>query len=315
MMGLAKVLELPLVSVVIPSYNHAQYLRECIDSVLNQSYTRIEVIVVDDGSTDESLDLLRSYGDRIRLLQQCGGRQARARNMALAAATGELVAFLDSDDRYIPERIDAAVAAFLQHPETDVVWGDFRLIDGRGKALRDVRWKPRLTDFRLELISGNPICNAVATVRRSAIEAIGGFDERTPRACDGAAWYQIAALGGKFLHLDQVLLEYRIHGANDSRGFVGMTLDRDTALVSAVRAFVQNEVIVDPHIKRWVRRQLIRQFAFRAAAEAQRSLSTRMLSRATATVLEHLGSPANLQMLAFMRRLRQFVKGQVAESV
>ena len=131
---------LPMVSVIVPSFNHAPYLRECIDSVLSQDHAPLELIVVDDGSTDGSLAILRSYGDRIHLLQQQGGRQARARNLALAVARGELVAFLDSDDRYRAGRLSAAVAAFQAQPRAALVWADHAFIDGQGRPLGERRW-------------------------------------------------------------------------------------------------------------------------------------------------------------------------------
>lgn len=287
-----------MVSVIIPSFNHARYLRECVDSVLAQDHPLLEVIVVDDGSTDASLDILRSYGSRIRLLQQQGGRQARARNLALGVARGEFIAFLDSDDRYRPGRLSAAVAAFHAQPQAALVWADHVLIDEQGVAQREVRWTPREPDFRRELIAGNPICNATATVRRSVLDEIGGFDERVPRVCDGAAWYQIAARGHAFVHLPQHVLDYRLHGGNDSARFAPMTHDRDTALLAAAQAYLQQGVLKGPVDLTWLRGVLLRQFAFRAAAWVQRQLQGGVLPEWRARSYEVLGSDAGLQVFA-----------------
>ena len=287
-----------LVTVIIPSFNHARYLRECVDSVLMQDHAALEVIVVDDGSSDGSLDILRSYGRRIQLLQQQGGRQARARNLALSVARGELIAFLDSDDRYRPGRISAAVAAFHAQPQAALVWADHVLIDEQGAALGEVRWAPRGADFRCELISGNPICNATATVRRSVLDEIGGFDERVPRVCDGAAWYQIAARGHAFVHLPQALLDYRQHGGNDSARFAPMTHDRDTALLAAAQAYLQRGVLSTPAELAWLRGALLRQFAFRAAAWVQRQLGRSVAGEWRARAYEALGSEAGLRAFA-----------------
>jgi glycosyltransferase involved in cell wall biosynthesis len=294
----------PCVSVIIPSYNHAPYLRECIDSVLAQDHPNTEVIVVDDGSTDASLDILRAYGNRIGLLQQRGGRQARARNLGLGVARGELVAFLDSDDRYLPGRISSAVAALDAAPGVDVVWADYRRIDAQGSVLAEARWSPADADFRRELIAGNPICNATVTLRRRVLDEIGGFDERVPRVCDGAAWYQIAARGHRFLHLDRLVLDYRLHGANDSSRFAAMTHDRDTALLAAAQAYLRFGVLSTPADKAWLRAALLRQFGFRAAAWLQREGWRGPLSEWRARCYEVLGSSAALAGFARLHAMK-----------
>ncbi len=293
-----------MVSVLIPSFNHARYLRECVDSVLAQDHTPMEVIVVDDGSTDGSMDILRSYGSRIVLLQQQGGRQARARNLALGVARGEFIAFLDSDDRYRPGRISAAVAAFHAQPQAGLVWADHVLIDEAGGERQPVRWAPRDADFRRELIAGNPICNATATVRRSVLDDIGGFDERVPRVCDGAAWYQIAARGHAFVHLPLLLLDYRQHGGNDSARFAPMTHDRDTALLAAAQAYLQRGVVSTAAEMAWLRGALLRQFAFRAAAWVQREMGSSATSQWRARGYEALGSHAGLGLLARLQTVK-----------
>lgn len=295
---------LPWVTVIIPSFNHARYLRECVDSVLKQDYPLMQVVVVDDGSTDGSMDILRSYGERITLLEQQGGRQARARNLGLGVARGELVAFLDSDDRYLPGRVRSAVEVFLARPEVDLVWGDYRFIDSHGAVIAEARWSARHPDFRRELIAGNPICNATVTVRRRVLDEIGGFDERVPRVCDGAAWYQVAARGHRFVHLDRLVLDYRIHGRNDSSRFAPMTRDRDTALVSAAQAYAHFGLIASPADKSWLRGALARQFAFRAAAWVQRDLSPGPVGRLGARCLEALGSDAGLRFFARLQSLK-----------
>jgi glycosyltransferase involved in cell wall biosynthesis len=298
---LATTLADPLVSVIIPSYNHAAYLRECVDSVLAQDYPNIEVIVVDDGSTDASVDILRAYGDRIILLHQARGRQARARNLGLSVAKGELVAFLDSDDRYLPRRIASAVEALCASPEVDVVWGDYRLVDASGAVVSEARWAASAGDFRRELIAGNPICNATVTLRRHVLDDIGGFDERAPRVCDGAAWYQIAARGHRFLHLDCLVLDYRLHDGNDSSPFAPMTRDRDTALVAAAQAYVRFGIVSTPLDKSWLCSALVRQFSFRAAAWVQRERSRGVTSELRARLYELMGSDIGLRLLAWLR--------------
>ncbi len=316
----------PKVSVIIPSFNHAAYLRECVDSVLSQDHPNTEVTVVDDGSSDGSLAILQSYGERIQLIQQRGGRQARARNLGLRVASGELIAFLDSDDRYLPGRLSAAVAAFQAQPEAEVVWGDYRRIDDHGALMAEARWPGSADDFRRVLIASNPICNATVTLRRRVLDEIGGFDERVPRVCDGAAWYQIAARGHRFVHLDRLMLDYRLHRANDSSRFAPMTHDRDTALVSAAQAYVQFGVLRTAADLAWLERAMLRQYSFRAAAWVRRARARGALNGALggvdsaravhpvhewrARLYEKLGSDAGLSMLARLHAFKHRVIGR-----
>jgi len=295
----------PLVSVVIPSFNHARYIRECLDSVLAQGYRPLELVVVDDGSTDGTAEIIRGYGSSVRLLEQSNGRQARGRNIGLAHARGELVAFLDSDDRYLPDRISAAVAVFRDRPDTDVVWSDYRVLDATGRALEEVRYAPRSPDFARDLLWGNPICNASVTVRLSTLLAIGGFDERVPRACDGLAWYRIAAAGGRFVHLARPLIEYRLHGGNDGRSFVPMTRERDLALTVGVKEYLSHGRLPDRADLRWARGAMVRQLSFRAAASVERALGDGLAGRLRARGLDVLGSDAGLRLLAVIRSVKR----------
>lgn len=291
--------------MVIPSYNHADYLKECVDSVLMQTPAPLQVIVVDDGSSDGSVALLQSYGNRITLLQQRRRRQACARNAGLAVAQGELVAFLDSDDRYRSGRLAAAVAAFQADAEATLVWSDFCTINAEGQPVGGYRWQAQAgADFRRTLIAGNPICNATVTVKRDALLAIGGFDERIPRACDGAAWFQLAARGHRFVHLPHGLVDYRLHGGNDSRAFAAMARDRDVALQSAAASYLENGVLSTPADLTWLRGVLVRQFSFQAAAWVQRQQVPGRHVQPLAWALEALGSDTGLRGFAFLKFLK-----------
>ncbi len=297
----------PTVSVIIPSFNHRAYLQECVDSALLQVPAPLQVIVVDDGSSDGSLPLLQSYGSRITLLQQTRARQARARNAALAVAQGDLVAMLDSDDRYRPGRLAAAVAAFQADEQACVVWSNYRSIDAAGGLICSHRHASAGADFRRTLIAGNPICNATVTVRRRALLAIGGFDERFPRACDGAACYQLAARGLRFVHLAGEWVDYRRHGSNDGRAFAAMAHDRDGALLAAAQAYLAHGVLSTAQEWAWLRQVLLRQFAFGAAAWVQRQLGTGPLSRARAAALQSLGSSAGLRFFAGLKSAKDML--------
>ena len=126
----------PLVCIVIPSLNQARYLASAIDSVLAQDYPHVEVFVADGGSTDSTLEILRGYGDRIAFRSRPGGGQAAAINAGFARTDAEIVAWLDSDDRYCEGAITTAVAALERAPEAALVYGEGDLIDAAGGVLR-----------------------------------------------------------------------------------------------------------------------------------------------------------------------------------
>ena len=112
----------PLVSVIIPTYNNAAYLVESVESVLNQSYRNIELIVVDDGSTDNTQAVLAGFGDRLRYVRKANGGPSSARNLGIQMARGQLIAFQDADDLWLPEKLALQVAYFHLHPEVGVVF-------------------------------------------------------------------------------------------------------------------------------------------------------------------------------------------------
>jgi hypothetical protein len=223
------------------------------------------------------------------------------------------------------------VQAFRNDPAAALVWSDYRRVDAEGRVLEVRRWTPHDphdshaghdTRFARELIAGNPICNATATVRRTVLDEIGGFDERVPRVCDGAAWYQIAARGHRFVHLPLPLLDYRAHGANDSLRFALMTRDRDAALISGLQAYQRFGVLAGADDLRWARGAMTRQFAFHAAALAQGELArlgprppgTATLGAVLERIYGALGSNAGLRALGLLQRLKNRVARRPAPS-
>ena len=125
----------PTVSVVIPTYNYGRYICETIDSALAQTYKPLEVIVVDDGSTDDTRERLAAYSDRIRYILQKNSGPAAARNTGIVAAQGEFVALLDSDDLWLPEKVERQVALYLREQDAGIVATQRFAIDETGQRL------------------------------------------------------------------------------------------------------------------------------------------------------------------------------------
>jgi len=181
----------PRVSVIIPTYNRAWSLHEAVQSVLKQTYTDYEIIVVDDGSTDETATLLHNYGSVIAMHQPRQGVSA-ARNQGVRAARGELLAFLDSDDFWLPEKLSVQVRYFDDNPEavicqTEETWvrRGVRVNPGRRhRKQAGMIFKPSLA---LCLVSPSAVM-----LRRSLFVSVGGFDDQLPACEDYDLWLRIS---------------------------------------------------------------------------------------------------------------------------
>jgi glycosyltransferase involved in cell wall biosynthesis len=205
---------LPLVTVVTPSLNQGRFIRETIESVLTQSYPRVEYLVMDGGSDDETISILQQYSGRLAWVSKRDGGQAAAINEGWRRGTGEILAWLNSDDVYLPGAIDAAVAHFLSHPETDVVYGEAHHIDGEGHFIaryptEAFAWN-RLKDTCF-------ISQPTAFIRRSALARVGFLDEALRFCMDYDLWIRLGRTG-HFAALPDLLALSRLHAATKTIG-------------------------------------------------------------------------------------------------
>jgi glycosyltransferase involved in cell wall biosynthesis len=198
--------EVPLVSIVTPSFNQGRFIEETIRSVVDQDYPRIEHIIVDACSTDETIEILRLY-PHLRWVSEPDDGQADALNKGFAMAEGDIFAWLNADDLYLPGAVSTAVEA-LQESGADLVHGGWRQIDERGNTIRDV--EPVPFDLRRQLEERNAVAQPGAFFTRAAFEAVGGLDIRYRYAMDYELWLK---LGERFRvrHVDRVLAAYRYH--------------------------------------------------------------------------------------------------------
>jgi len=199
------------VSVVVPCFNAARWIRDAIDSVLAQTYDDVELVVADDGSTDESPAVVRSYGGRLRYLRQENAGPSAARNLALRAATGEYVALLDADDRFHPTKLARQLAAFAERPDAGAVYCGWRLVDGEGIELPERGWPRTDGDLVDRLVLGNLFHPVAVVLRRAPVDAAGGFDERLPVNEDWDLFLRIGRRGARWAFVDEALCDYRIH--------------------------------------------------------------------------------------------------------
>jgi len=201
----------PLVSVIIPVHNAADLVADGVASALNQTWPNCEVIVVDDGSSDDTVRRLEPFGDSVRVIRQEHRGPAVARNTGLRAARGVWAAFLDSDDLWRPEKLARCMAALAAHPAAGVaytaVW-IHELESGRRYLLPQYTRSGRMAeDLFLECRGVN---TSTLVVRRSCLDAIGGFDEELFRAQDWDLMLRLAERTD-YLHVPEPLTERRLH--------------------------------------------------------------------------------------------------------
>ena len=192
----------PLVSVVVPVYNVAGFLREALDSLFAQDYEPFEVVVVDDGSTDGSGAIARSYPG-VRYLRQENQGPAAARNAGIAAARGEIVAFADADDVQLPTRLSVQVGYLIEHPDTSATLGRQVWITPPPGAVPDVVWGD---------LDGIPAMTMVA--RRRTLAELGGFDPRLRGPEDTDLLIRMREGGRRFVVLPEIVMRRRYHGEN-----------------------------------------------------------------------------------------------------
>jgi glycosyltransferase involved in cell wall biosynthesis len=215
----------PLISLVVPTYNRARYLGDCIRSALAQGLGDFEIVVADDGSTDGTAALVEGLRDpRLRYLRKPHGGASETRNFAIAAARGEFVFNLDSDDVLLVDTLESYAQAQRAFPEVDVFYADLIVTDARLQALRALTypdWYGRNADLIGELLAGSPVPNGGAMIRRRAFERLGGYDPAFARAHD-YEWWSRAAGSLAFKRVDTTSLAWRWHDANMSSGSVAI---------------------------------------------------------------------------------------------
>ncbi|GAB6171926.1 glycosyltransferase [Paradesulfitobacterium aromaticivorans] len=211
-------MQMPNVSVVIPTYNHARYLHSALNSVIGQSYPNLEVLVIDDGSTDDTVAVVKPYRSNIKYIYKENGGTASALNLGLSRATGKYICWLSADDVFLEHKVAKQVALMESNPSLGFSYTSFEVIDGEGKKQYDVHspYFPDKQELVRKLMEGCFINGSSVIMRRSALESTGYFDESLPQAHDFDLWLRLLrqyACG----FLDEILLAYRWHGQNMSR--------------------------------------------------------------------------------------------------
>lgn len=225
----------PLVSAIMAAYNGEKYIREAIESVFAQTYPNMELIVVDDGSTDSTDEILKSYGDTLTYVWQENQGPAAARDLAISHARGEFVANLDHDDVWLREKTTKQVETFRAAPELDVVFGLAETMDANGNTMRVAGctpqgWHLRALDLPFaayvcdgdvlaRLVEENVIWHSTVMMRRRAFLEAGGYDAQLKGVDDYELWLRLAAGGCKFGVVGSVVYRSRSHPKRMSQDF------------------------------------------------------------------------------------------------
>lgn len=198
----------PTISIVTPSYNQARYLEETIRSVLGQAYLKLEYFVMDGGSTDESVDIIRLYESQLTgWVSEKDRGQAEAINKGFARCTGDIVSWINSDDFYLPGAFQAAIQAFEQHPQAGLIYGDVLSVDADSQPFNIQRFRPySLTD----LMSFNIISQPAVFMKRSVLEKAGYLDLQYHLLLDHHLWLRMARLA-PMVYIPKTLAAARYH--------------------------------------------------------------------------------------------------------
>lgn len=202
----------PSVTVVIPTYNGARFLRDAIDSALAQTWKDLEVLVIDDGSTDETPSVLAAYGTQLRSMRKPNGGTASALNVGIRAARGEWVAWLSSDDMWEPTKIERQMEAARRHPDAGLIYTDYLQVDDEGRTIGLFRGPcPKGRVGRVLRILRTMYINANSTlIRRTVFDSVGFYDETEPTALDLDMFLRIIERYD-IVHVPEPLLKYRVH--------------------------------------------------------------------------------------------------------
>jgi glycosyltransferase involved in cell wall biosynthesis len=213
-------MNMPKVSVVMPVYNGERFLRESLESVFAQTFQDVEVICVDDGSTDHSADVLQQYGPMIRVLPQVNAGQSAARNAGVASARGQYVAFLDQDDLWYPSKLMTQVAALDADSNVVLVHCDFDMIDERGQLVRQgaglSERASALASPMGQLIGEALIFPSAMMIRKQGYRHIGGFHSELQGFEDFDLIARLKQKGG-FVMLGEAGMAYRLHAQGFTR--------------------------------------------------------------------------------------------------
>ncbi|PIP53410.1 hypothetical protein COX08_01135 [Candidatus Beckwithbacteria bacterium CG23_combo_of_CG06-09_8_20_14_all_34_8] len=233
----------PLVSIIIPVYNGSNYLKEAIDSALGQTYPNIEVLVINDGSSDngKTEQVAKIYGNKIRYLLKKNGGVATALNYGIEKMKGEWFAWLSHDDIYEPYKISELVKYIDNHPDAKILYTDYQLVNEKGAHLHDVSVKPKKTNnMQLRLIDSYPLNGCAMLIKKECFDKVGNFDESLRTTQDYDLWFRLS----KHYNYDYVpisSIRSRLHSEQGSHTYAGAD-EADNLYLKIIKQILLSEI-------------------------------------------------------------------------
>lgn len=327
----------PKVSIVIPVFNGANYLREAIDSALAQTYTNIEVLVINDGSDDDGKTekIAKSYGEKIRYLYKPNGGVATALNAGIDHAAGDYISWLSHDDLYYPQKIETQIAALAAMPSPDtIIYSDYEMIGPDHALLKAVRLDApisadlRQTFLRLLFLASVHGCSLL--VPKKCFIDVGYFDAALRTTQDYDLWFRMLHRHYEFRHIPEMLIRSRIHSEQGTHSLYGIHhKEAENLYVDAVNMFYDDiarmhaknivDLVIDLRNRRLKKasQQLLTLIALRNRplykqmyADYGRSLLVSRVKLVIARPLQLMEGSVNL----LKNRLRATLKGLVAHA-
>lgn len=235
---------MPKVSVIIPAYNAMTYLPVTLASVLRQTFTDLEVLIIDDGSSDNLEQWFTELIDpRVKLIRQENQGVAAARNTGIANAQGEYIAFLDADDLWEPTKLEKQVSCLENNPQVALVHTNMGLIDWQGKSLGRVIKSPAEGDALKKILQQNTVVTSSVMIRKFCLEKVGVFDINLRSSEDWDLWVRIAA-SYPLAVIKEPLGYYRLHNNNMTKNW--RMLEQDLQIIEKIFQGVPDELL---HLK------------------------------------------------------------------
>jgi glycosyltransferase involved in cell wall biosynthesis len=291
--------DFPRIAIVTPSFNAGTHIGAAIDSVLAQNYPSLDYLVMDGGSTDNTLEVLRSYGDRIRWISHQDDGQADALRRGFAQTTGDILGWLNADDTFEPGALHVVAQFFADHPDVSLVYGDATYIDARGRLIGPCAHIEPYSRNRLFYYS-DYIVQPAAFFRRSAYDAVGGIDPSLHYGMDYDLWLKLAGQG-RIAYLPRRLANYR--WLTDNKTAIG-----GFARVNELAALLKRHGLGEPAFIRLERVNLHLRDSISSLRQRKVASSIASLTRAVGIVFS---SPRALWSLFQPRTWRVIWMGQV----